>query len=44
MQGAITRRGWVLFGLMGAVWGIPYLLIMVEVKHLDPPLIVFGRT
>lgn len=44
MQGAITRRGWVLFGLMGAVWGIPYLLIKVAVKHLDPPVIVFGRT
>jgi drug/metabolite transporter (DMT)-like permease len=34
----------VLFGLMGVVWGIPYLLIKVAVKHLDPPVVVFGRT
>ena len=44
VQGAITRRGWLLFGLMGIVWGLPYLLIKVAVKHLEPPVIVFGRT
>lgn len=44
MQHAISRRGWVLFGAMGAIWGIPYLLIKVAVEHLDPPVIVFGRT
>lgn len=30
--------------MMGAVWGIPYLLIKVAVKYLDPPVVVFGRT
>ncbi|MCU1367564.1 MAG: protein of unknown function transrane [Ilumatobacteraceae bacterium] len=40
----ITRRGWLLFAAMGAIWGIPYLLIKVAVKHLEPPVVVFGRT
>jgi drug/metabolite transporter (DMT)-like permease len=43
-EGAITRRGWVLFGLMGAIWGVPYLFIKVAVEHLSPPVVVFGRT
>lgn len=29
---------------MSVVWGIPYLLIKVAVRHLDPALIVEGRT
>jgi drug/metabolite transporter (DMT)-like permease len=29
---------------MGAIWGVPYLLIKVAVEHLDPPVVVFGRT
>jgi drug/metabolite transporter (DMT)-like permease len=41
---AITRRGWVLFGLMGAIWGVPYLFIKVAVEHMSPPVVVFGRT
>ena len=40
----ITRQGWVLFGLMGAIWGVPYLFIKVAVEHLSPPVVVFGRT
>ncbi len=40
----ITQRGWVLFGLMGAIWGVPYLFIKVAVEHLSPPVVVFGRT
>ncbi len=40
----MTRRGWVLFVAMSVIWGIPYLLIKVAVKHLDPPVVVFGRT
>jgi len=39
-----TRQGWVLFVIMGVVWGVPYLLIKVAVEHLSPALIVFGRT
>src|SRR6516162_7500748 len=41
---AMTRRGWLLFGAMGVIWGIPYLLIKVAVEHVAPPVVVFGRT
>jgi drug/metabolite transporter (DMT)-like permease len=40
----ITRRGWILFGLMGVIWGVPYLFIKVAVEYLSPPVVVFGRT
>ncbi len=40
----ISRRGWLLFGVMGAIWGVPYLLIKVAVEHVEPPVVVFGRT
>lgn len=29
---------------MGTIWGVPYLLIKVAVEHVEPPVIVFGRT
>jgi drug/metabolite transporter (DMT)-like permease len=40
----MTRRGWALFAAMGAIWGVPYLLIKVAVDDLAPPVVVFGRT
>jgi drug/metabolite transporter (DMT)-like permease len=40
----VTRRGWVLFLLMGVIWGVPYLLIKVAVRDLEPTVVVFGRT
>ena len=40
----MTRRAWLLFAIMSVVWGVPYLLLKVAVKHLSPPVIVFGRT
>lgn len=40
----MTRRGWVLFAAMAVIWGVPYLLIKVAVKDLEPPVVVFGRT
>lgn len=33
-----------LFGAMGFIWGIPYLLIKVAVEDISPAVIVFGRT
>ena len=39
----MSRRGWVLFLSMSVIWGIPYLLIKVEVEDLSPVLVVFGR-
>ena len=40
----MTARGWLLFSLMGVVWGIPYLLIKVAVEaDLSPSAVVFTR-
>lgn len=40
----MTARGWLLFSLMGVVWGIPYLLIKVAVgAELSPSTVVFTR-
>jgi drug/metabolite transporter (DMT)-like permease len=40
----MSRRGKVLFALMGVIWGIPYLLIKVAVRELSVPMLVFART
>ncbi len=40
----VTKRGWLLFSAMAFIWGIPYFLIRVAVKQLDPAVVVFGRT
>lgn len=42
--GGFTRRGWLLFGAMAVLWGVPYLFISVAVESLSPPAIVAGRT
>jgi drug/metabolite transporter (DMT)-like permease len=42
-NGAVSRRGWVLFLSMSVIWGVPYLLIKVAVEDLSPVLVVFGR-
>lgn len=40
----MTRRGLVLFALMSAIWGIPYLFIRVAVAEITPATLVFWRT
>lgn len=40
----MSRRGWLLFLGMAVMWGIPYLLIRVAVRQLDPGVLVLGRT
>jgi drug/metabolite transporter (DMT)-like permease len=40
----MTRRSWALFGAMCVVWGVPYLLIRVAVRDVDPGTLVFART
>ena len=40
----MSKKGWALFFLAGFVWGIPYLLIRVAVKEVDPTIVVFSRT
>jgi drug/metabolite transporter (DMT)-like permease len=39
----VTRRGLILFALLGVAWGIPYLLIKIAVRELDPAMLVFTR-
>jgi drug/metabolite transporter (DMT)-like permease len=39
----MSRRAWALFVAMGALWGLPYLLIKVTVAELEPSLLVFLR-
>lgn len=39
-----TRRGWLLFGAMALLWGVPYLFISIAVESYSPPAIVAGRT
>ena len=40
----MTRRGWALFAAMCLIWGVPYLLIRVAVREVDPGTLVFLRT
>ena len=40
----MTRRGIILFVLLGVTWGIPYLLIKIAVRELDPAMLVLVRT
>lgn len=40
----MTRRAFVLFGLMSVIWGIPYVLIRVAVAEISPATLVFART
>ena len=39
----MSRRGWVLFGLMSVIWGVPYLLIKVADGGVSVPVLVFAR-
>ena len=40
----MSRKGWILFGALCLIWGIPYLLIRVAVRDYSPPTLVFLRT
>jgi drug/metabolite transporter (DMT)-like permease len=40
----MSRRGWAYFLAMAVIWGLPYLLIRVAVRQLDPGVVVFLRT
>jgi drug/metabolite transporter (DMT)-like permease len=33
-----------MFGALGIVWGIPYLLIKIAVQEVDPAVVVLGRS
>ena len=40
----MSRRGWGLFLLMSLIWGIPYILIRVAVRSIDPGTLLVFRT
>src|SRR5690606_10947377 len=41
--GPMSRRGWLLFLTMGAIWGVPYMMIKVAVEYVTPASLVFLR-
>ena len=40
----MSKRGWILFLTMSVLWGLPYFMIRVAVRQLDPATLVFART
>lgn len=40
----MSRRGWLLFSVMSAIWGIPYLFIKIALEGVSAPFLVFART
>lgn len=40
----VSARGWLLYGAMALLWGIPYLFIKEAVDSYSPAAIVAGRT
>jgi drug/metabolite transporter (DMT)-like permease len=40
----MSRRGWILFLVLGALWGMPYLLIRIAVGTIDPLVVAGSRT
>ena len=40
----MSRRGWILFGSMCVLWGVPYLMIRVAVRDVSPAMLVLTRT
>ena len=39
----MSRRGWLLFGSLGLIWGVPYLFIKIAVEQVSPAVVVVGR-
>lgn len=39
----MTRRGWLLIGALGLIWGTPYLFIRIAVEEISPSMVVFSR-
>jgi drug/metabolite transporter (DMT)-like permease len=40
----VSRRGALLFILVGIIWGLPYFLIRISVRELSPSFLVLSRT
>ena len=39
----MSHRAWMLFALLGFMWGVPYLMIKVAVAEVSVPFLVFAR-
>jgi drug/metabolite transporter (DMT)-like permease len=39
----MTKRGWLLIGALGVIWGTPYLFIRIAVEEISPSMVVFSR-
>lgn len=39
----MSKRGWILFGALGIIWGTPYMFIRIAVEYLSPAVVVCGR-
>jgi drug/metabolite transporter (DMT)-like permease len=39
----VTRRNWLLLGLLSLLWGAAYLVIAVALRGFPPVVVVFGR-
>ena len=39
----MSKRSWWHFGLVGLLWGVPYLFMRVAVREYEPTVIVFSR-
>src|SRR5680860_1658501 len=40
----MTRRSWIQFFLLAAMWGASYLFIKVALEDVSPAMVVFART
>ncbi len=40
----MTRRDWIQFSLLSALWGASYLFIKVALEDVSPAMVVFART
>jgi drug/metabolite transporter (DMT)-like permease len=40
----VTRRGLILFLILGVAWGVPYVLIKISVTELSPEMVVLARS
>ena len=40
----MSRRGWMLFIALCIIWGLPYLMIKVAIREVDPATLVLLRT
>ena len=40
----MSKRGWILFLALSLIWGLPYLMIRVALREVDPGTLIFFRT